>query len=173
MITIICSLVRLFLELVELSHLKGLCERIRQERWRIIQTIIDWKYFQSASNYIEIPLFILSIVFVSVFHHECLCPTHAQWQAGIIAVFLAWIDLIFYLEKLPLIGIYVQMLLQIIKNFCKVSIMAIFLLLAFGLAFYMAFYEPDLPVSHLSLLSSCILWLFSSFNRTHLLKIQL
>ena len=121
MITIICSLVRLFLELVELSHLKGLRERIRQERWEIIKTIIDWKYFRSASNYIEIPLFILSIVFVSVFQHECLCPTRGQWQAGFIAVFLAWIDLVLYLDKLPLFGIYIQMLWKIVINFLKVS----------------------------------------------------
>ena len=149
-ITIICSLVRLFLELVELSHLKGLRKRVRQERWRIIKTIIDREYFKSPSNLIEIPLFILAIVFVSVFQHECLCPSRGQWQAGFIAVFLAWIDLVLYLDKLPLFGIYIQMLWKIVINFLKVSVMAVLLLFAFGFAFYMAFYEPDLPVSCLS-----------------------
>ena len=135
MITIICSLVRLFLELVELSHLKGLRERVRQERWRIIKTIIDREYFKSPSNLIEIPLFILAIVFVSVFQHECLCPSRGQWQAGFIAVFLAWIDLILYLDKLPLFGIYIQMLWKIVINFLKVSVMAVLLLFAFGSTF--------------------------------------
>ena len=116
----------------------------------MIHTAIDWEYFKSPSNYMEIPLFILSIVFVSVFHHECLCPTRGQWQAGFIALFLAWIDLVLYLDKLPLFGIYIQMLLKIIRNFLKVLLMAILLLVAFDFAFYMAFYEPDLPVSQLS-----------------------
>ena len=113
----------------------------------MIRTAIDLEYFLVPSNYIEIPLFILSIVFVSVFQHDCLCPTRGQWQAGFIAVFLAWIDLALYLDKLPLFGIYIQMLLKIIRNFLKVSVMAVLLLFAFGFAFYMAFYEPDLPVS--------------------------
>ena len=149
-ITILCSLVRLILEAVELSNLKDIRIRIKQRGWKMIYTIIDWKYFQAPSNYMEIPLFILSIVFVSVFDHKCLCPSHGQWQAGFVAVFLAWIDLVLYLDTLPLFGIYIQMLWKIIQNFLKVLIMGLLLLFAFTLAFYMAFYEPELPVSYLS-----------------------
>jgi len=138
----------------------------------MVRTAIDLEYFLVPSNYIEIPLFILSIVFVSVFRHECLCPSRGQWQAGFIAVFLAWIDLVLYLDKLPLFGIYIQMLLKIIKNFVKVSVMAVLLLFAFGFAFYMAFYEPDLPVSFLSSKCSYFKTLCVS-NRIHPLKIQL
>ena len=145
-ITIMCSLVRLLLKLTEVIEL--LVSTFKD--LRMFCTIIDWTYFRT---YLEIPMYILSIAFVSVFQHECLCPTRRQWQAGIIAVFFAWIDLIFYLNEWPYVGIYIQMLMRILQNFVKVLIMAVLLLFAFDIAFYMAFYEPDLPVSCLIRLS--------------------
>ena len=109
--------------------------------------IIKWKYFTSPTNYVEIPLYTLSLIFVNVIHRECLCPSRGQWQIGTIAVFLAWVDLLLFMNKWPDLGIYISMLWRIIVNFLKVSIIALFLIIAFGFAFYMAFYEPDLPVS--------------------------
>jgi len=130
-ITIICSLVRLIVKLAEVIELVRVITG--QD---LICIFIDWAYFRT---YLEIPLYILSIAFVNVFQHECLCPSRGQWQAGIFAVFFAWIDLIFYLNKWPLVGIYIQMLMSILQNFVKVLIMTILLLFAFNLAFYMAF----------------------------------
>ena len=138
-ITIISSLVRLLVKVPEVIELVRVIKGPGQ-----ICKVIDWSYL---TTYMEIPLYILSIAFVSVFQHECLCPSRGQWRAGAFAVFFAWIDLIFYLNKWPLVGIYVQMLLRILQNFVKVLIMASLLLFAFDLAFYMAFYEPGLSVS--------------------------
>ena len=142
-ITIVCSAIRLLFEqLLQLFKLKHLCNR---DAWKTL-TCIDWEYFKSPCNYIEIPMYILSIVFVSVFQNVCLCPTHEQWQAGVIAVFFAWFDLLFFLNKWPLIGIYIEMWMKIILNFLKVAILAVFLVVAFGLASYLTFYEPHLQV---------------------------
>ena len=145
-IVIICSLVRLLVKLLEVIELVRVITGPEQ-----ICKFIDWAYL---TTYMEIPLYVLSIAFVSVFQHECLCPSRGQWQAGIFAVFFAWIDLIFYLNKWPLVGIYIQMLLRILQNFVKVLIMAGLLLFAFDLAFYMAFFEPGLSVSCLMGLSA-------------------
>lgn len=110
---------------------------------------INWDYFKTLSNYLEVPMYTLSIVFVSVFNNDCLCPSRGQWQAGIIAVFLAWIALILFLNKWPTLGVYIAMLGKIIMRFVTVLIIGFLLIIAFGLAFYMTFYEPDLPVSSL------------------------
>ena len=108
---------------------------------------IMWEYFLSKTPYVEVPMYILSIVFVAVGDFECLCPSPGQWQAGTVAVFLAWFNLLHFLNKWPPLGIYIGALWKIMLTFLKVSIIALFLLLAFGFAFYMAFYEPPLPVS--------------------------
>lgn len=91
-------------------------------------------------------MYILAIAFVSVFRNRCFCPTQGQWQAGIIAVFFAWIDLLLFLNKWPTLGIYVAMLWHITFRFLSVLIIAILLLVAFTLAFYMAFFEPQIHV---------------------------
>ena len=102
--------------------------------------------FLSSVNYIEISMYSLSIHFVNI-NHECSCLSHLQWQAGIIAVFLAWLDLLTYFELWPALGIYIGMLKTIAKRFLSAAILAIVLLLAFSFAFFMAFHNPEFEVS--------------------------
>ena len=142
-ITIICSLLRLLFEkLLQLFKLKQLCN---SNAWRNL-ACTNWEFFKSPINYMEVVMYILSIVFVSVSQNECLCPTRGQWQAGIIAVFFAWFDLLFFLNKWPLIGIYIEMWRRIILNFLKIAILAVFLIFAFGITFYLTFHEPHVQV---------------------------
>ena len=116
--------------------------------WKYFSHCIEWKYFSQLSNYLEIPLFILSISFAGIFRNDCFCPSSTQWQAGIVAVFLAWMNLLIFLNTLPAYGIYLAMLWKIVIKFMKVSIIAFLLHVAFTFAFFMAFYEPQLTVSN-------------------------
>ena len=165
MFTIVFSLVRLLLELCQLlsvgqiiTLLKKLvkCDGKPKYSAELEKSdakpigIVNWDYFRKLSNCVEVPLYFLSFVFVGVLHRQCQCPSRGQWQAGIVAVFLAWIDLLLFLNKWPILGVYIGMLQKIISRFLTVAIIAILLLLAFGLAFYMAFFEPGLPVSFIS-----------------------
>ena len=61
-------------------------------------------YFLDWVNLVELVLFISAINFTFVFFNDCLCPTVWQWQIGCVAVFLAWIDFIIFIRKLPLTG---------------------------------------------------------------------
>lgn len=90
---------------------------------------------------------VCSILFMSVSPNNCFCPRRWQWQFGTVAVFLSWICFIIYISDLPSIGFNLKILLTIIYRFLTVALIAVLLLLAFGFAFYMAFYEPKLPVS--------------------------
>ena len=102
--------------------------------------ILDW------INWMEIVLYVSSIIFVWVFHVNCLCPFTWQWQIGVVAVFLGWIDLIVFISKFPLTGIYVLMFVKILYTFLKILILAVLLVLAFGLTFYLAFTQPEILV---------------------------
>jgi hypothetical protein len=77
--------IRFFLELIQLMVSK-------------LNYIFDW------INWIEVTTFVCSIIFTAVFFTDCLCPTGWQWQLGCVAVFLAWVDLIIFTQKLPLTG---------------------------------------------------------------------
>ena len=82
-------------------------------------------------------------MFASVRSSECYCTRPWQWQAGVIAVFLSWIALILSIRKLPIVGIYVVMFIKIFNNFIKVVLLALLLIFAFAVPFYMMFYDPQ------------------------------
>ena len=84
-IVIIFSVVRLILELVRF---------IRQLHI----------FFANFDTWVEVPLFIFAIIFAAVFDRECLCPRDWQWQVGIAAVFLVWVDLILYMRRMRVLG---------------------------------------------------------------------
>ena len=88
-----------------------------------------------------------SIIFAWVFNTDCLCPYGWQWQIGTIAVFLAWIDFVIFVQKLPGVGIYVGMLREILWRFIKTIPLTILLVIAFSLGFFMLFSEPGILVS--------------------------
>ena len=154
MITIVFSVLRLLLEVCQIVNLSDMfnVHNKRDGYEKITENgkytwFIKWEYFTSPINYVEITLYILSLIFISVIRRECLCPSYHQWQAGAMALFLAWLNLLLFMNKWPGLGIYISMLLRIILNFVKVSIIALFLVISFGFGFYLAFYEPELPVS--------------------------
>ena len=116
------------------------------------------EYLQDWVNWLEIPLYLCSIIFTSVFATPCLCIYNWQWQFGAVAVFLSWIGLISFLQKWHVTGVYILMFINVILSFLKIGFLALLLVIAFALAFYMLFFEPDEMVSilctHLSIQST-------------------
>ncbi|CAI8048714.1 Transient receptor potential cation channel subfamily A member 1 homolog [Geodia barretti] len=117
--------------------------RIIMELFQMIQLQL-LPYFVNWVNWVEMTLFVCSIIFVFTFFTDCFCPTEWQWQLGAIAVFLGWIDLIIFTRKLTFTGIYVVMFIDIFYTFCRLFFLSFLLVVAFGLAFYMTFNDPDL-----------------------------
>lgn len=109
--------------------------------------LLRWNYVKDWENWMEMALYICSIVFAWVFHTECLCPFEWQWQVGVVSMFLGWITLLVFVQKFPNTGIYVLMFLSICYTFLKAVILFALLVLAFSLTFYMVFYEPQFQVS--------------------------
>ena len=126
--TIMLAVLRLAVEIVQMRH--------------PLKYLLDWV------NWAEIPLYLCSIIFVFVFATPCLCVYRWQWQLGVIAIFLGWIVLIVFLQKWPLTGVYVLMFIHVMKSYLKVTLLALLLITAFGLAFYLQFFEPDETVSY-------------------------
>lgn len=59
---------------------------------------------------------------------------HVSIGAG--SIFLAWIDLLLFIQKFPSLGIYVVMFTDVTKTFLKFSITFLLFIVAFGLGFY-------------------------------------
>lgn len=104
-------------------------------------------YFTSIKNYLELALYICSVVFVFTFATPCGCPKDWQWQVGIFVVFLGWINLIFFASKFPRTGIYVLVFKEILQTFLSLVAFGLLLVIAFSLVLYMMFYSPTASVS--------------------------
>ena len=71
--------------------------------WLIRQVHLYFADF-GMCTLVEVPLFVSAIIFAAVFDRECLCPRDWQWQVGIAAVFLVWVDLILYMRRMRVLG---------------------------------------------------------------------
>ena len=100
-------------------------------------------------NVFEVSLYVLSIMFVSVFWTPCMCLQKWQWQIGVIAILLAWVNLIRVFAKFPSTGIYVIMFGRILLTFLKVIVLSVLLLTTFAITFHMTFSEAQFQVSHI------------------------
>ena len=113
--------------------------RLLVELVQLVKTL--HRYLLSFENYIELLTYVSSIIFVIQFGANCWCPTSWQWQLGAIGVFLAWINLILFLKRVPLLGIYVLMFNSILYTFMKFVLIAFLFVVAFCIAFYMILYK--------------------------------
>ena len=104
-ILIMVSVVKLFSELAQFLH--GLCRPCRGSDGNLRHWWLYFSYFSDLSNWLELPLYILTIVFASAqFNSECTCVQSQRWSIGIVSLFLAWASLILFLRKLELFGNY-------------------------------------------------------------------
>ena len=63
------------------------------------------------------------------------CDTDSYFiNIGAVAIFLAWIDLLLFIQKFPSLGIYVVMFTHVTQSFLKFSITFLLFTMAFGLA---------------------------------------
>ncbi|KAF4022350.1 hypothetical protein G4228_014145 [Cervus hanglu yarkandensis] len=130
--------------LVLLSSILGYCKEVAQ----IFQQ--KRNYFLDKDNAAEWIIYTTSIIFVSPLFIRI--PAYVQWQCGAIAIFLYWMNFLLYLQRFEKCGIFIVMLEVIMKTLLKSTIVFVFLLVAFGLCFYVllniqdAFSSPFLSI---------------------------
>ncbi|ELU03480.1 hypothetical protein CAPTEDRAFT_192646 [Capitella teleta] len=97
-----------------------------------------WQYF-SWENLIEWLTYISALLLVIDFE-KCQSRTGIrqpwQWQLAAVAIFLAWIELLLFIRKLPRFGIYVVMFTNICNTFMQFFPVFFLFIVAFALTFY-------------------------------------
>lgn len=84
-------------------------------------------------------MFLLTIVFVFGFWNDCWCTPPWQWQIGALAVFMAYINVLLLLKGIPVLGVPINMLLNIVITFLKLIYLPVLLIFSFAIPFYMLF----------------------------------
>ncbi|KAK7502989.1 hypothetical protein BaRGS_00005615 [Batillaria attramentaria] len=94
------------------------------------------------TNLIEWTTYVTALLLVISFN-ECQRETglryNWQWQLGAISIFLAWLNLVLFIQKFPQLGIYVVMFTDVLYTFCQFFIVFFLFIVAFALAFYAVF----------------------------------
>ena len=119
----------------------------------IIQLLIEcfqfWRkgiqHLLDIENWLGILIYMLSVTFVTRhLESECFCANISIWGVGVVSVFLGWLNLIFFLRRLPSTGITISIMYNIFTTFLRLIFIAALLIFAFALPFYMLF---EIPVS--------------------------
>nr|XP_026693317.1 transient receptor potential cation channel subfamily A member 1 homolog isoform X2 [Ciona intestinalis] len=103
-----------------------------------------WKsklaYFLSFDNYMEVASYSLAITAVLDWSEQTKLTgikEDWQWQLAAICMLTSWLTLALFLRKLPTLGIYVIMILDIVKTFAKFFATFLLFIIAFAYFFYM------------------------------------
>ncbi|XP_055967198.1 transient receptor potential cation channel subfamily A member 1 [Sorex fumeus] len=137
-------LIKICMILVFLSSIFGFCKEVVQ----IFQQKAN--YFSDVNNALEWVIYTTSIIFVSPLFIGI--QAYVQWQSGAIAIFLYWMNFLLYLQRFENCGIFIVMLEVIMRTLLRSTVVFVFLLLAFGLSFYVllnlqdAFSSPLLSI---------------------------
>ena len=96
--------------------------------------------------FVRTGVFFLTIIYVFGFWNDCWCAPPWQWQIGALAVFLAYISIILLLKGMPVVGVPITMLLNIVITFLKLIYLPVLLIFAFAIPFYMLFVHDSIAV---------------------------
>ncbi|XP_021563682.1 transient receptor potential cation channel subfamily A member 1 [Carlito syrichta] len=121
--------------LVFLSSILGYCKEVAQ----IFQQ--ERNYFWDHNNIVEWIIYTTSIIFVLPLFINI--PAYVQWQCGAIAIYFYWMNFLLYLQRFENCGIFIVMLEVILKTLLRSTVIFMFLLLAFGLSFYVLLNAQD------------------------------
>ena len=75
-----------------------------------------------------------------------LCIPEWQWQIGAFVMLLTWFELIVFFSQFQLVGVYALMFVRVLSTFARVTTLALLLIIAFTLTFYMLLSHPGYQV---------------------------
>ncbi|XP_058032168.1 transient receptor potential cation channel subfamily A member 1 [Ahaetulla prasina] len=122
------NFIKVCMSLVFIMSLFGICKEIIQLFQQKLNYLLDY------SNLLDWTIYTTSIIFVSSLF--VMLPIRLQWDCGAIAILLAWTNFLLYLQRFENYGIYIVMFWEILRTLIRIVIVFFFLMLAFGLSFY-------------------------------------
>ena len=108
--------------------------------------VLQINFVETLRYWLETAAVLTSFVFIYDRSHQMhltlRCPL--QWEYGAFALLLSWLTLLGYIQFIPIVGLYVTMLLVIMKKFLRFSAILLILISGFALTFHMLFqnFEP-------------------------------
>ncbi|KAK3103049.1 hypothetical protein FSP39_016076 [Pinctada imbricata] len=118
--------------------------------WNLLRELLQ--IYQAKLNYLGVENLMEWITYVAALllvidFETCQRDTgfrfNWQWSLGAMSIFLAWIDLVLFLQKFPRFGIYVVMFKDILNTFLSFFLVFVLFIVAFGFGFYALLQNQD------------------------------
>ncbi len=100
--------------------------------------VLRHKYFLNPINYLEVTLYVTTLYYIITFLFQTQL-TKITYEIGVICTFVSWVNVMFYLQRVPMFRIYIAMFIQVCLSILKVVIVFAIIIVAFTLTFYMLF----------------------------------
>ena len=122
------------------------------------------RYFTDSSNITEWALYLSTLCFMMPY---LLTPKELDeafgslrnprnlWIAGIISIFLCYVNVILFLRRFQPFGIYVSMFIEVFKTVARVFVVFFIFIIAFAIVFYILFKEQVLNLNFSFTKCSC------------------
>ena len=149
--TAVCSLLGLVTRMIlVLLALKRVCSARDVKETNPLYQLQDFlACLVNRSTLSEIPLFILSLIYVVpvYFLDDCLCLFSWQSSIGTVVILLIWLKFIVLSTQFQFVGVYALMLSKVLVTFLKTAVLMCLLIAGFSLAFYLSLNDPNIAVS--------------------------
>lgn len=108
------------------------------------------KYLSEFSNLLEWALYVSTAIFIIPYtvskefmeaNFEDLQNPRVYWTMGILALFLCYMNMVLFLRRFQLFGIYISMFVEVTKTVVRVLVSFFVFILGFALVFHMLFKE--------------------------------
>ncbi|XP_028410681.1 transient receptor potential cation channel subfamily A member 1-like [Dendronephthya gigantea] len=103
-----------------------------KESFQLLTNLPTYIKEYGLNNMLEWILYICTFVFLLPINE---IKTKSQIEAGAISIFLAWINFIWFLKRLPIFGIYVVLTKKVFLSLIKVLPVVILFIVAFAMTF--------------------------------------
>ena len=97
------------------------------------------RYFADITNYLEWGIIACTVGYMAKFIFGTNYSNQTQFQLGIICIFLGWINVMLFLQRLPTFALLMVMFLKVIRTLILVLLAFGVVFVAFALTFYQLF----------------------------------
>ena len=103
-------------------------------------TLMRLAYFRDLSNWIEMAMFVLALIFILPFifgdNVKAVYSETVQWNSGIVALLLCYVNFTLAIRRFGELGLYVTMYIEVLWTFIKVITSFLITLIGYCLVFY-------------------------------------
>ncbi|XP_014772761.1 transient receptor potential cation channel subfamily A member 1 homolog [Octopus bimaculoides] len=107
-----------------------------REIFQLVQAGLGYLTYVNLLDWLTYLFAILFVLGFSQCQQQVLYIEEWQWNLGSIGIFLAWIDLVLYVQKVPRFGIYVVMFTDILYTFIQFAVVFSLFIVAFAFGFF-------------------------------------